>query len=335
MRRYLATGFVLDGDRFEYTGTGGELLKGFLKAIPLYLIAIIPFIAVSIMTTGKEGPENLWILPAYLPLIYFFPLAYYAARRYRLSRTTWRGIRFHLTGSAISYANFAMLRLLLNVISLGILTPYSVAFMHKYIVERMVFGNIQAGFNIKAINCKKLIWLNITAVALFIIYPLIAVFIAYLFGAQDLHGSPEIYGPELLKEAEKGKELPGFLLALSISIVVMLPIWVMIQMQYAAELLRGKINGMIIGDIRFKCTITAWDLFKFHSINALITIGTFGWGACFVIKRRMTFLTKYVRIGGDLNSQIIRQAAEQKAGIGEGIDDIFDFDTGFIGGGII
>ena len=49
----------------------------------------------------------------------------------------------------------------------------------------------------------------------------------------------------------------------------------------------------------------------------------------------MRFLKNNIIVGGDLNGTDIQQAALQQAGVGEGIDDIFDFDTGFIGGGII
>lgn len=43
LRRYMTAGFMLDGDRFEYTGHGKELFWGFVKATSLLLIISIPF----------------------------------------------------------------------------------------------------------------------------------------------------------------------------------------------------------------------------------------------------------------------------------------------------
>lgn len=43
LRRYLTSGFILDGDRFDYTGTGGELFWGFMKALFFIIILFIPF----------------------------------------------------------------------------------------------------------------------------------------------------------------------------------------------------------------------------------------------------------------------------------------------------
>ena len=44
IRRYLARGFSLGSDRFEYTGQGGELFRGFIKAIIFLFIISLPFI---------------------------------------------------------------------------------------------------------------------------------------------------------------------------------------------------------------------------------------------------------------------------------------------------
>ena len=43
VRRYLTSSFSLGGDRFEYTGTGGELFWGYIKAIFFLIILCIPF----------------------------------------------------------------------------------------------------------------------------------------------------------------------------------------------------------------------------------------------------------------------------------------------------
>ena len=101
IRRHLWSHTAADGDAMEYTGTGKELLIGFLVAlailVPIYLVYFF---------IGLEA-ERLQAF-ASIPLVLFFYLFYqfaiYRARRYRLTRTIWRGVRFWMTGSGWAYA---------------------------------------------------------------------------------------------------------------------------------------------------------------------------------------------------------------------------------------
>ena len=97
IRRHLWSHTSVDGDAPEYTGTAKELLIGFLFAmailVPIYLVYFL---------LGIEA-ERLQAF-ASVPLILFFYLfaqfAIYRARRYRLTRTVWRGVRFWMRGRA-------------------------------------------------------------------------------------------------------------------------------------------------------------------------------------------------------------------------------------------
>ena len=101
MRRHLWANTVVDGDAAEYTGRGRELLIGFLVAL-----AILVPIYLGYFLIGLEA-ERLQAF-ASIPLIAFFYLfgqfAIYRARRYRLTRTVWRGVRFWMKGSGWIYA---------------------------------------------------------------------------------------------------------------------------------------------------------------------------------------------------------------------------------------
>tara|TARA_R110002110_G_scaffold121431_1_gene297155 strand:- start:13367 stop:14629 length:1263 start_codon:yes stop_codon:yes gene_type:complete len=62
VRRYLTSCFSLNKDRFEYTGYGGELFWGFVKALILMLIVSIPFFwsayKVQVFTAEAEATLN-------------------------------------------------------------------------------------------------------------------------------------------------------------------------------------------------------------------------------------------------------------------------------------
>ena len=102
VRRFLWNNTEIAGDYLEYIGTARELLLGFLVAIvflgPLYAI----FGLASLAAQWLQQLAGLFSLVALAVLGQF---AVYRARRYRLSRTVYRGIRFHQTGSAWRYTS--------------------------------------------------------------------------------------------------------------------------------------------------------------------------------------------------------------------------------------
>lgn len=143
MRRYIAGGFTLAGDRFAYTGTGKELFFGFLKALPFIIVLYAPVFIYP--------PEIYPLTNLFFVVFYFLVLvAIYAALRYRLSRTTWRGIRGRLTGSAFGYAWRGFAVGVANVLSLGLFIPKGDEIMMRYQMGNVWFGNTQGVFTGKA-----------------------------------------------------------------------------------------------------------------------------------------------------------------------------------------
>jgi uncharacterized membrane protein YjgN (DUF898 family) len=144
IRRHLWSNTTAEGDAMEYTGTGKELLIGFLVALailaPIYLIYFF---------IGLEA-ERLQAF-ASIPLVLFFYLFYqfamYRARRYRLSRTIWRGVRFWMTGSGWSYAWRAGLWTLLVIITFGLALPWYQAALERYKMMHSHYGDLQGRFD--------------------------------------------------------------------------------------------------------------------------------------------------------------------------------------------
>ena len=97
MRRHLWSHTVVDGDGAEYTGRGKELLIGFLIAMAI-LVPI--YLGYFILTLAAEGAYAFASTPLLVLFYVFTQFAIYRARRYRMTRTVWRGVRFWMTGSA-------------------------------------------------------------------------------------------------------------------------------------------------------------------------------------------------------------------------------------------
>ena len=174
IRRHLWSNTLVDGDAAEYTGRGKELLIGFLVAL-----AILVPIYLGYFLIGLEAERYKAF--ASIPLVAFFYLfgqfAIYRARRYRLTRTVWRGVRFWMTGSGWIYALRASLWGLLTVVTLGLALPWRTAALERYKMRHSYYGDLKGSFEGRGWGFFKRgwwLWLVaiVTLIVLFVTVPL-------------------------------------------------------------------------------------------------------------------------------------------------------------------
>lgn len=149
IRKLIIGHMSLDGDNFEYTGTGKELFLGFLKASFLYIIAIfiLDYFAKMIILTQNPILTIIAAITIYVGIFTLLYLGKYFALRYRYSRITWRGVRGKLTGKAVIYASKAMLYAIYNIFTLGLFKHMTDAKLYKLIVDNSYFGSAKASFD--------------------------------------------------------------------------------------------------------------------------------------------------------------------------------------------
>ena len=153
IRKYLWSGTAAGQDSFEYTGTGLEKFLGFLVAIVVLAIylgivqMILLFFGLSLMadattTAGKIAQiASIYIsFFAVIPLILF---AQYRARRYKMARTRWRGIRFGMDSAAWGFVWRAIAHSFLTIITLGLMVPRQTFYLEKYMADCTWFGDAQ------------------------------------------------------------------------------------------------------------------------------------------------------------------------------------------------
>jgi uncharacterized membrane protein YjgN (DUF898 family) len=148
VRRFLWDNSELDGDGFEYTGRGVELFIGFLIAVA----ALIPFYALLFLIGLATGPVGA-ILLQYGSTIGLFFLAQYAlfrARRYRLTRTIWRGVRFQQSGSGWAYAGRSLGWGIVALLTLGLAYPWMRASLERYKMTNTWYGDQKGSFSATA-----------------------------------------------------------------------------------------------------------------------------------------------------------------------------------------
>ena len=134
IRRHLWSNTEVDGDAMEYTGRGKELLLGFLIALAILAPAFFLY-----FLAGIESER-------------------YKARRYRLTRTVWRGVRFWMTGSGWSYAWRSLLWGLLVGLTLGFAYPFRSAALERYKLGHTFYGNLPARFEATGGALFKRVW---------------------------------------------------------------------------------------------------------------------------------------------------------------------------------
>lgn len=150
-RKYFWSATAPGGDPMEYTGNGLEKLLGFLIAVAFLTVYLgvfqlfLGFVGMSVFS-GSEKPEDiaLQIAVAQITLLAVLPFIFYAqyrARRYILSRTRWRGIRFGVEEAAWGYVWRAIGHFFLTIISLGLLWPRQTFWLEKYRIDRTWYGN--------------------------------------------------------------------------------------------------------------------------------------------------------------------------------------------------
>ncbi|MDR4469801.1 MAG: YjgN family protein [Nitrospira sp.] len=161
IRRYLFEQTKFGGDPFCYHGTGPELFRGYLKAT---LVFGIPY------TCLTWGPTFLVMDPliqtatmtlGFVLIAICIPVAIVGARQYRLTRTSWRGIRFSFVGSTWAYVKFYTTSLILTVITVGAYATFFDAKSQAFLVSHSYIGNQSFSFDGNGWDMITNFWLAI------------------------------------------------------------------------------------------------------------------------------------------------------------------------------
>ncbi len=142
MRRFLWANTEIAGHTLEYTGTARELLLGFLIAIAILVPLNVSFFLLMLYA----GLEEFAGVVGFALLTVFGHFAIYRARRYRLTRTVYRGVRCHQTGSAWRYAVCAIFWWSLNILTLGLFYPLLVSALERLKLRNTYYGNLGGRF---------------------------------------------------------------------------------------------------------------------------------------------------------------------------------------------
>lgn len=140
--QYMYGATALNDDRFAFHGTGKEMFRGFIKVILFYILLIVLLYSAIILSNGGEnvGIYLTGLILFYLLFLSVLPLMIHGAYRYRMSRTSWRGIRFGYRGSKSELYGKFFKWLGLTIITFGIYSAWFEINQRKYLI-----GNVRGG----------------------------------------------------------------------------------------------------------------------------------------------------------------------------------------------
>ncbi|MGE3245737.1 MAG: YjgN family protein [Beijerinckiaceae bacterium] len=242
IRRHFWSRTIVDGDGAEYTGTARELLFGFLFAMAVLTPVYLLYFLVGI---EAERYKAFASVPLFLFLILFGQFALYRARRYRLSRTIWRGLRFWMSGSGWNYAFRSFGWLMLAVATLGLLHPWRLAALERYKLRHTFYGDVQGSFDARAWDLfKRGVWLWL--IALIPAFSILAAFVQIGLAMQKGVNSG----------VAMANAMPGAMLTLLI-VPVLWPFYQAIEWRWWA-------SGVNLGGARLRSTVRGGQLFGLY-----------------------------------------------------------------------
>ncbi len=186
IRRHLWSRTSAGDDALEYAGQPKELLFGFLVA----LAVLVPFyLAFAWLGLEAERLAAFASLPLLVLFYGLYEFAIYRSRRYRLTRTLWRGTRFWMDGSGAAYAWRAILWGLLTILTLGLAFPWRAAALERYKMSHTYYGDLPGRFEGTGWSLfKRVFWIWLVVVAVFATPPLIAYYVARITGGVETAG---------------------------------------------------------------------------------------------------------------------------------------------------
>ncbi len=131
-KRRLFAQAEFEGDRFEYHGTGRESLIGWMKGLPVVAL---------IMSLPYWLPAPAGLLLALAAIAVLWPVARAGAHRYRLNRTSWRGVRFAFDGATAEFESICLRGLLLTLATGGLYYPHWQVHIRRFLIDNTRFGD--------------------------------------------------------------------------------------------------------------------------------------------------------------------------------------------------
>ncbi len=311
-RRRLWASTTVNGEPLEYTGTGMELFKGFLLAILLFLPFGVAIFAAQLFLPPASAAGALVLV--YLVLFWLMGVAVFLARRYQMSRTAWRGVRFSQHGSPVAYGFETLSFTLLSLITLGWFGPAAHMRLAGRLWSQTAFGDRPFRWERPAGDAGEPLYRSF-AVA----------WVGFFLGYIGLIVAVVI--PLAASQNELGMDRPDvqkLLIPAVVTAVAAILLSLMAAVWHAAVLIRCEAQSVRLDGLSFTLNARPWSFLWLAVTNALLMILTLGIAAPVVQLRVVRYLVTRLSVAGTIDLAAVNQAAGRGPSQGEGLADGLD-----------
>lgn len=316
VRRRLWSDTTIGDAPLEYTGKGSELFFGFLIAIFTVMLPIVGALVAAQLLLPPVGVLAVFVA-VYLVFFVLIGVAIFFARRYQLSRTVWRGVRFEQRGSAWGYGLAAFGYGLLTIVTLGWFAPAMRLRLEKRLWSNAYFGDMPFSYDNSKEGRTEPVYKSY-----FLAYFGSALFYAVVFGAMHALGLFEQFGdPTRPPNIQSIATLYAVMIG-GVLLLILFVAW------HEAAMIRQITKSISLGDVKLSSRFKAWDIIELAITNTLLVIFTLGIGALAAQMRVWRRICRKIDVEGGLDLARIHQAASRGPRSGEGMADAFDLSGG-------
>lgn len=326
VRRRVWQGVRVNGEAFEYTGRGRELFVGFLLAS---LLLGIPFLTFVFAVQLLDEAFSLLVLPGYLLIFWLWGFGMFTAFRYMASRTTWRGIRFALFGSAPTYGFMWLGLQFANGMTAGWIQPIFERLLAEQVWNHMRFGDRRFRWNqarserIGLYGPFALGWFGTIGVFIVAAVALGVIGAANPDFWDQVSQGMEGVDTEVAKFASP-LQVAAVILELVVASVLVLMLWALVWSPYHAAVLRSVTAGVSLDEARFDMNAGAWSLWWLTCTNIALLVFSLGLLMPLVQARTAKYLVSRMRAIGQASLDEAHQAPPGPR-TAEGLADAFGF----------
>jgi uncharacterized membrane protein YjgN (DUF898 family) len=316
-KKYLYSSTYLGDYSFEFHGTGKQMFFGLIKFLTISALMFLIFSAVYtyLVPEDKSFFEHLSIEKLILEEFYFIflTLILYAptlalfthgSRRYKMSKTSYRGVRFGYRGNKKSLILLFLKGMAFSFATLGIYYPWYINKVRQYIYGNTRFGNIESNFNGKGFSYAVLLLVN----GLFIILTVSLILSVFVFNLD-------------------------FNFLYYIISVAVISFYGICYFLFRKKLFNFFWKNLSFGRdekfLKIRTKVTVNKLLDLILINSLILIFTLGLGYPFAKVRSMRFIADNLELYGNLDLDNVTQTekiySDATGEVETDMDDSADF----------
>lgn len=136
--KYIYGSTALNDDRFSFHGTGKEMFIGLLKTVLIFAV-----IYGGLLLSVYFDLTLLGVIIFYAGFTAFMPMAIHGSYRYRMSRTSWRGIRMGYRGDRKYFTKEFIKWFLLTLVTFGLYSAWMTINTRNYVLSNVRIGNVE------------------------------------------------------------------------------------------------------------------------------------------------------------------------------------------------